>query len=369
METTTQFTSTSLRNMFPEPCVDRTMAANARPARPKIFPEAGIATRSAPMPDDRKLYATAVQTLSRQKRGGVIGTYGKTSVFRECRGGDALAASSSDYVKFDQFRRRQTRGTDGRGTCEGLAREAMRRIDRSYNDGAQATDLRTEINDMRLEMATGRAHRSGLYSRIQAFQDDPASLGLRHLRRSSNVDLNPEGTSTRQETIAGLLESMSDIPRGGLAYIRVGIYREDETGMGVAGSGHVLLVQRLPPLPHGDGHVSPDRYALFDPNNGIFTYENLGHVNTALRAYMDAAYTELGDVAAPNRVFLFSPPTSRDWSSLPRTPAVPTGLPDRAPEPPELYRYQPYPHGGSGSDGGLFAPGEPRAGTTRRNGA
>lgn len=361
MEVTTQYPNASALTTSSEESAAHTVHPNASPTQAKVFSESDVSRQFALRPDEQsvKLNPKAImfpqagaskappdadQTLSREERGAVLGACAK-SEFRECRGGDALNDGASSYVEFDQFDHKETRGADGLGTCEGIAREAMRRIDR--NTDGQTPDLRSAVSNMTNEMRSSGDVRTDVYQRIQAFQDNPSSLGLTNYRQSGTTNLNPTGTTSQAERIDGLVDSMSGLSRGELAYIRVGIQRADATGPET--SGHVLLAQRLPTNASGDGFSSPDRYTVFDPNNGAFTYESLGQMQSALRGYMESAYTEDNNVAAPNRILSFIPSSSRNWDSLPATTAVPA--PDRMlPEPAELLRHfeQSYP-GASGS--------------------
>ncbi len=260
------------------------------------------------------------QDHTRMKRGNLLGTCFR-SEFRECRGGEALDQTASSHVRFDQFERAQTRGDEGRGTCEGIARETLRRIDRSYTGDGQTSTLPLAVDSMNNDMDRGGDNATSLYHNIDSFQSNPTALGLRHYRQSSELNLNVDGTSPRETRIEGLLDSMGDIPPGGLAYVRVGIQRTDASGP--ADSGHVLLIQHLPDDAHGAGNRPADRYAIFDPNNGVFTYDSLEQMRTGLRGYMNTAYSEDNYAAAPNRVLFFSPPSSRDWGALPETASVP----------------------------------------------
>ncbi|CAN7395608.1 hypothetical protein LJR034_002318 [Caballeronia sp. LjRoot34] len=353
MEVTTQYSSASARNTASDTLADQAPAASPPPAQPKIFPEARVSGQFAAKPNDglskrdldpigrtpsyvRANLSHPNDTLPREEHGGALGACEK-SAFLECRGGEALEANSSSYVQFDQFDHKETAGNDGRGTCEGVIREALRRVDRNY--GGKASDLRSVVTDMRSEMSSGRSDQTNIYGRIQAFQSNPGSLALSKYRESSNADLNPHGRTSHADAIDGLTDSLSFMSRGGLAYIDVGIRRGDVTGP--ATSGHALLLQHLP----ADGRAgSPDRYTIFDPNNGAFTYDSLEKMQSSLRDYMKSAYTEDGDIATPHTIQFFTPPSSRTWGSLPPTKSVPGHVDANTLEPPELKNHR---YGGS----------------------
>ncbi|WP_147408509.1 hypothetical protein [Paraburkholderia fungorum] len=350
MEVSTQYTYASTPAISLGPFAEQSSSAKAPSVQTKMFPEHRFANRSSIATPDQsaithrsatgssqtgagKVDAKADQTLSREKRGAVLGACAKSD-FRECRGGSALEGNASSHVLFDQFDRKETRGDEGRGTCEGIAREAIRRIDRAY--GTTTQGLSSAVSSMVTDMDGKTAARDDTYGRIERYQHNPGTLGLSNYRQSSILNLNPDGTSSRVDRINGLIDSTSDIPLGGLAYIRVGIQSADQ--MGPETSGHVLLVQHLPRDTQGDGYASPDRYQVFDPNNGVFTYDSLDQMQTSLRSYMDSAYNEDGDIAAPNIVLNFVPASSRDYGSLPPTTTVPAP-PINQLEPPELLQH------------------------------
>lgn len=345
MEVSTRYSSASARTMAQDTLADQASAANARPAQPKIFPETKVAGQFATKPNDRiskrdpgSPYGGAGSahpndTHAGEEQGGALGACAK-SAFRECRGGEALEAHSSSYVQFDQFDHRETAGNNGRGTCEGIIREALHRIDRNY--GGETSDLRSAVINMRGEMNSGRSDRTGIYGRIKAFESQPRSLALSNYRESSDADLNPHGRTSREDAIDGLTDSLSFMRRGGLAYISVGIRRAD--AMGSQTSGHALLLQHLPPV--NGSTDSPDRYTIFDPNNGAFTYDSLDQMQSSLRDYMKSAYTEDGNIATPSTVQFFTPPDSPSWGVLPPTTSVPGRVGINTLEPTEVMHHR-----------------------------
>lgn len=354
MELSAQYTgASSMQTTPPETSIDSLLPADGPQVKPRIFPEGNFTGRSAITSYDQSVipprntaerpkrnagerYASTAQPQSREKRGAVLGACAK-SEFRECRGGDALKDSSSSYVRFDQFERKKTRGEDGRGTCNGIVREAMRRIDRVI-EGTR-TDLPSAVTYMSSDMGSGsaQADRTGIYGRIQAFQDNPSSLGLLNYRDSSGMHWNPRGVSAREDRINSLMHSVGNspgMPPGGLAYIGVRVQRADEAPKP---NGHVLLVQRLPSNAHGDASSSSGRYAIFDPNNGVFTYEDWQHTEAALRGYLDSAYNEDGYTAVPDTVEFYVPGSgSRAQPFRPNPYPAPA---DTQLEPPELARH------------------------------
>jgi hypothetical protein len=258
---------------------------------------------------------SADQTLDREKRGQVLGAC-RGSSFRECRGGEKLDEFAISHERFDQSYHDRTRiGVDGNGSCQGVAFEAMRRVDRA-TDGAPAPDtLPDAIRNMNRDMDTlSASHPGGIYDRIDNFQRQSGPPPLANYRQSSSTNFNVDGRASRSSRIDGLIHSLSDgnMPEGGLAYIRLGV--RDAESMGPEPYGHALVVQHF---------AGGSQYALFDPNNGAFTYNNLTDLQTSLRGYLDVAFVESGYVVAPDSVNFYTPPTARDWRSAAPVATVP----------------------------------------------
>ncbi len=344
MEFNTQFTSTSTQTMPSETSAGISSSADARPVQPKIFPESDVTHRSATTPHNQsvrpppntnappqhgvgKNAASADQTLSREKRGAALGACAK-SEFRECRGGEALKDGASSYLAFDQFDKKETRGEEGRGTCDGIIHETMRRIDRSA--AGATTDLPSAVTYIRSEINGGATAAQSTLDRIQAFQDRPESLGLNNYHRSTTRQWNPQGGATQEERTDGVIHNMGTspgMPPGGIAYIGVRVQRPGEAPQS---HGHALLVQRLPSDAHGDA----SRYAIFDPNNGAFTYPDWQHTEAALQNYMHTAFNEDGYNAAPDLLRLYVP--NPGHGDPPYTSHSRHGTGDEMGEPPEV---------------------------------
>jgi hypothetical protein len=250
--------------------------------------------------------------LSREKRGASLGACAK-SEFRECRGGEDLKEGSSSHVKFDQFDQKRTRGDDGRGTCTGIVHEAIRRIDRSGG----ATDLPSAVTYMSSEINGGKKDANEVFNRIQAFQDNPSSLGLSTYAHTGEVGFVGGTREARIDSVMSHLQQGPGLNEGALAYIGLALQNPDDAS---ARSGHMILVQHLPS--NATDNPSASRYAIFDPNNGVFTYDDWAHTETALRSYMDSAYKEDGYIVVPERVEYYSPSSHRsgpedNYGSLP----------------------------------------------------
>jgi hypothetical protein len=317
MELNTRFTSMSTQNMTSDTSVDRGSPVNMLPPQAKVFQEADFARQFAFRPDDQSIRlrsptAGHSQTAndqnssdihpqpSREKRGAALGACAK-SEFRECRGGDALKEGSSSYVKFDQYDDKKTRGESGRGSCNGIVLEAMHRIDRS----AGATDLPSAVTYMRSEINGRKRDAEQIHDRIMLFQENPESFATRHYELTGMRVWNAVGAATHEDRTNGLIDSMGTSPgmsAGDIAYVG---FRVQHHASEIPTSGHVLLVQRLPPDAHAN--ASSSLYAVFDPNNGVFTYPDWAHTEAALRRYADTAYNEDGYTAAPDQVRFYSP--------------------------------------------------------------
>ncbi|WP_454871893.1 enterotoxin A family protein [Paraburkholderia xenovorans] len=307
-------------------------------------PHTGSPARVASHSANAGTYAAPASTLSRIRRGGVLGTCGAQPEFRECRGGEALKEMAVSYQKFDQNDRRRTRGPRGRGTCDGLVREAMRRIDR--DDSGATADVPSAVNQMLIDAdSRSRASRE-MFERIDRFQDGltPFALG-RYVQRNAELY---DGTPDRSQRIAGLMTRLHDwLQPGDMAYLRLGMTSPVDNSWQ---HGHALLMQR---------RASGD-YVVFDPNNGAFVYRNEAGMARALRGYLDTAYSETGLQVMPDSIQVYA-------RGQPRVRATQAPLAPLLPEPPpELYRHGLYARtavdANGLSQGVLFAAaGQPRA--------
>jgi hypothetical protein len=334
MEITSQSTSTSIGTMSSDASISRA-AVNGSPTQAKIFPESEAAVHTVRSAKAHLAHqATADQTHHREKRGAVLGTCSKGGDFRECRGGAALEDGSDYHARFDQFDRKQTLGEDKRGTCEGIVREVMRRMDRDAN--GYPSEMWSAVDHMIESMNGDGADRTNTFNRIQAFQNNPTSLQLTRFRQSRAADMSTYGTmpETRVNAALGIL---SNLAPGGVAVLRLGIGRTGNADQ--TDSGHVLLVQRRP----GSREDPTDLWTVFDPNNGVFGYSGQDAMQASLKNYMNTAYSELdtgsdhsGYFVAPTRVVLYDPPSAPGWQGLAATPD-PTPAPDSTQlEPPGL---------------------------------
>jgi hypothetical protein len=222
----------------------------------------------------------------RKKRGAALGKCIGISSFRECRGGEALRRNAVSYVHFDQYDYRRMRTQEGRGTCDGIAREALRRIDRS--EGAQPLSLSAAVREMRADANRGGSVATDLFGRVVAFQGNPATLALRRYHQASFVNLTRG--ATRDQRINGLFADMRDhLGVQDIAFLRLGVVAPEH---GAGGYGHVLAVQRMP----------QDRFTIFDPNNGAFAYAGQRDMERALREYFDDAFATAGLEVIPDGI-------------------------------------------------------------------
>ncbi|MFC0399829.1 hypothetical protein ACFFIG_15575 [Paraburkholderia rhizosphaerae] len=276
-------------------------------------PEGDVRATRTTLPPIR---TDAQDSHERTKRGGVLGTCGGGSEFRECRGGDALDEGASTHIKFDQMDYRRTRnGADGKGTCEGIVREAMRRIDR--ND---ANNLLEAVTHMRTEANGGISLADQMFDRIENFQSNRAALQLTRFDQRPAIrfdyDQTPDHT-TQVNTMMDRLNERLSRP-GDLAIVGLGLH---QTGVmsGFQG-GHALLVQ----------HNPDNSFTTFDPNNGAFVYPNARDWARAFSGYLDTAFDEAGFDVRPDSIQAFR---LRDQRGGPAT-LVP--LPDLVPPEPPL---------------------------------
>lgn len=282
-----------------------------------VQPHNGSPARVAGHSANAGTYAAPASTLSRVRRGGVLGTCGTQSEFRECRGGEALKETAVSYQKFDQNDRRRTRGPQGKGACNGLVREAMSRIDR--DDGGNTVDLPSAVNQMLIDADSRAPASREMFDRIDRFQDrlTPFALGRYEQR---NADPFTE-TQDRNQRIASLMTRLHDwLQPGDMAYLLLGMTSPVDNSWQ---HGHALLIQR---------RVSGD-YVVFDPNTGAFVYRDEADMAHALRGYLDTAYSETGLQVVPDSIQIYARGQPRARAT--QAPPAPW-LPE---PPPELYRH------------------------------
>jgi hypothetical protein len=234
-----------------------------------------------PRADTRRTRETQVaaptQMQSPEARGPALAKCSSDDLFRECRGGEALAQTCWTFHPFDQRRYANEPAISGRPLCAGWVREAMRRVDR--NDRAQPFSLVNVAYQMRTDATRQRRGVAAeQFGRVVAFQFNPSSLGLRGLRLSSSERFS---SPVRAQNIDALVTSLHEMRENQLAFLRLALTsRQSADGE----YGHAVLIQRLA---HG-------AYAIFDPNNGAFEYRSRADMEDALRNYMDESFNEPG---------------------------------------------------------------------------
>ena len=213
----------------------------------------------------------------RVKRGPVL------SKCIEDLGGDALKEGSIASEGFAQTEYKESRNQASGGLCDGMVREAMRRLDRGTSDqpttpgspGQRESTLISAVRDMRADTRSANSRRE-MFGRITSFQSGGAKLGLSRYApqppmtfasirdRNYRIDLFHHQTQN-------LLRHPNDI-----AYVQLSL----ESPTDRRDYGHAILIQR------GAGN----HYTIFDPNNGAFEYANWGNTEQALNRYMATAF-------------------------------------------------------------------------------
>ncbi|WP_459709608.1 enterotoxin A family protein [Paraburkholderia sp. 2C] len=164
----------------------------------------------------------------------------------------------------------------------------------------------------------------------RGFVSEDTFASARHLQVSTDTLRLQRYVPTESMQMSGSgvghLRTLFDSARrnlevGGVAHIALGL---NPRGTNTGTTGHVLLLQRLP----------RERYALFDPNNGVMTYSNRRAMEAGLRRYMDESFRDTGMQLTPDSVqyYAFSP-TSGQMAG----PSGSREAPDRPqarPEPP-----------------------------------
>lgn len=198
-------------------------------------------------------------------------------------GGDALKQRSINREGFVQADYRETRGQASGGLCEGIVREAMRRLDGFASDQGTATGsssqptspLISAVRSMRAD--TRNAHRrKEMFARITSFQTAASHLGLHRytpqpvIRLAVVRDLNQRIDAFYHQAQSSL-RNPNDI-----AYVQLSL----ETPTSRQDYGHAILIQR------GANH----HYTIVDPNNGAFEYQSWGNAEQALNRYFATAF-------------------------------------------------------------------------------
>jgi len=266
----------------------------------------------------------------RVRRGGSLGKCGEHSPFRECRGGEALQATSWSFDPFDQYSYAGERGIDHNGACEGWIREAMQRIDRQ-RDGAPLS-LSAAVRAIRTDATQRRSGLAGLlFGRVGTFQQNPRALGLQRYRLQAVDRFGALETADNRldAMVAGLRDRLR---HNDLAFVRLSVVTA-ETHEGP--HGHALAVRR----------AAPDEYEIFDPNNGAFRYLGWQRTEAALRRYVEEAFNEPEPLLAviPDSVQYFTPSgTGLLGLAMHAEPALPgppvTALSQSVPTLDEFYR-------------------------------
>lgn len=264
----------------------RTVARQARAQRAEAALGASVRMSSAQTPP------------SRAERGSTQGKPKDASPFRERGGGEALRRLAQAYYPFDQADY-SARVADGRrGSCEGWVREAARFLDRDTTVFPSLLQAIYRMDNAANTRASGIAH--DLFSRVGAFQQSATSLGFRRYSADGAAVMYQSplqgptpahGAATaRVLTVHKMLNDLiTRLRAGDIAHIRL------DAGP-VAGetqrAGHALLLERM----------LDNRYAVFDPNNGVFIFGNPLSIYDGLRQYIDDAFGTEGRQLAPDQV-------------------------------------------------------------------
>lgn len=260
--------------------------------------------------------AGADAETTRTARGACVGKCPEG--FRDNRGGQALQTNAIASARFDQADYEQTRGYEAGGMCEGVVREAMRRVDRSTETNPPS--LVTVANGMSTDATSRSGDRADMFSRIDRFQTNRNSLSFAQYTANPPRLFN-DAHQTRDARIDSMLGALHDrLSPNDLAYIQLSL--ESTVGPNRQDYGHAIAVQR-----ENDG-----LYAIFDPNNGAFEYQNWEHASQAFRQYMNSAYTDTQYRLAPFLAQIYS---RRAQPGNAPAPALPARLGSAGIGPPE----------------------------------
>lgn len=198
-------------------------------------------------------------------------------------GGDALKEGSIASEGFAQPEYKESRNQASGGLCDGMVREAIRRLDRGTSDqpttpgspGQRESTLISAVRAMRADTRNAVSRRE-MFGRITNFQTGGAKLGLS--RYAPQPPITFAGVRDRNYRIDLFNHQTQNLLRhpNDIAYVQLSL----ESPTDRRDYGHAILIQR------GVGN----RYTIFDPNNGAFEYANWGNTEQALNRFMATAF-------------------------------------------------------------------------------
>jgi hypothetical protein len=194
--------------------------------------------------------------------------------FRENRGGNSLFSMANAYEEFDQINLPEKCKKENKiGLCQGLSVEVIKRLNNSSKPG---TDLLSIVKNLQSDLKKTGAAKEELLNSIGDKQNKQS------LTKFKNHEADPtrKYQGDRQKSISALKDDIMRLEPNDVALLRIYIKGKD------GNPGHMVVVQRL----------DNQKYELFDPNNGVFSYFKEDSFLKALDGYFNSAYKEMGEI-------------------------------------------------------------------------
>ncbi|WP_157763816.1 enterotoxin A family protein [Paraburkholderia aromaticivorans] len=257
------------------------------------------------------LAAPADDGAPRVKRGPVL-----SKCIRDL-GGDALKEGSVASEGFAQGEYKESRDQVSGGLCDGIVREAIRRLDRGVSDqpttsgppDERASTLLSAVRNMRADTRNAITRRE-MFGRITNFQTGGSKLGLS--RYAPQPPITFAGITDRNQRIDLFYRQTQRLLRhpNDIAYVQLSL----ESPTGREDYGHAILIQR----------EAGNRYTIFDPNNGAFRYTNWGNTEQALNRYMASAFRTRSSSGESKPEYQVTPFKLQVYSTTPSESRTPT---------------------------------------------
>jgi len=194
----------------------------------------------------------------------------KTPKFKADRGGDALASTASGYTKFDQAALvKQQPG----GMSAGVAAEALQRMD------SKGQSLLPAVKGMKEDLKSAGPAKTEVVDSVRQKQKNPDQIAFKHYDETSSKHYDGD----QETSIKALEDDVGQLQPSEVALVKMGI--KDQHGKTVEG-GPVLVEQRL----------KGQKYQIFDPDNGVFSYRTGDSSRKALDRYLHTAYKDKGSI-------------------------------------------------------------------------
>ncbi|MFC0695470.1 hypothetical protein [Paraburkholderia humisilvae] len=222
--------------------------------------------------------------------------------FRSDRGGDALAERAGSVVRFDQYKYRRSFPDDPNGVCEGLVRDAMRRM-----GGTDHPSLAAAVKQIRTALKGGKGDRDRIITSVADFQSQWRTpfrpLGYEPIGRvnyaaNGNSQRALTSEQIRSDFLRDLHARFERMGKRSAAYLRLDLHRNGAPQPN-GPAGHAILLEFT------RATRGAEKYTVFDPNNGAFVIAGTAEFDRTLLDYLRSAYTAEGYTLEPANALYF----------------------------------------------------------------